>query len=422
MEVAFTCSGHPNIRATHAKTLELTRDPDVTQRGTCIVGTASTHDPADLRRLRGRVTVDLAVGDHVQRFEALLSPFFLDDDSLVFRRGPILRQRTFAGEATAAAADLDRDLVHLLGAPGAELRVTLTSDDRPGPGVLWVLATPIGNDADLSPRARSVLAAADLVLAEDTRRFRLLAATAGLPAPRVESYHLANEAAATAGHLEALLAGARLALVSDAGTPLCSDPGYLLVRAAVEAGLAVVPVPGPSAMLTALVASGLPATRVLFEGYLPRTRTQRRRHLADLAPLDATLVLLESPNRILEMLDDVALELPHRTVSVGREMTKVHEEFLTGPPTDVRDRLAAAGKVLGETTVVVGPPDGAGTAPAGAADIEALVRSLLADAVPTPAIVRAVEAATPLSRNEAYRLVLALRDGAKDEGPADDGP
>ncbi len=166
----------PRIAGTHGKTLELTRDTQVTRRATCVLGVDSDHDDAALLALRGVVEVTLACGSLTDTFTATVTPFFLGDDSLVFRRGPALRGRTFAYESSKTAAEIDRELVRALASSNAVLDVTVQELDRDAKGVLFVVAVPIGNDDDLSPRARRVLDAADVVLAEDTRRFRDLAA------------------------------------------------------------------------------------------------------------------------------------------------------------------------------------------------------------------------------------------------------
>lgn len=208
-------------------------------------------------------------------------------------------------------------------------------------GVLYVVATPIGNLADISQRALQVLDQVDWVLAEDTRHSAILLRHHGIAA-RLRSFHGHNEAELTPRVLEWLRGGATLALVSDAGTPLVSDPGYGLVRAARQAGIPVVPIPGPSALVCALSAAGLPADRVLFLGFGPRSQGARRTWLADLANEPATLVLYEASHRILGLLGDAVEVLGgERPAVIARELTKLHETFLTGTLGALRERLDA---------------------------------------------------------------------------------
>jgi 16S rRNA (cytidine1402-2'-O)-methyltransferase len=226
---------------------------------------------------------------------------------------------------------------------------------------LYLVATPIGNLEDITFRAVRTLKEASLVACEDTRHTRKLLDHYGIRTATV-SYHEHNEAARTPELLEALRGGATVALVSDAGMPLISDPGYRLVRAAIEAGIAVEAVPGPSAALAALAASGLPTDSFHFAGFLPPKAGARRNALAALAGETATLVFYEAPHRVVESLADIAEVLGPRPVVVARELTKMHEEFLRGTAGDVRAELAARPAVKGEITLVVGraeapPPD-----------------------------------------------------------------
>jgi 16S rRNA (cytidine1402-2'-O)-methyltransferase len=224
-------------------------------------------------------------------------------------------------------------------------------------GRLWVVATPLGNGADLSPRAREVLQRVDVVLAEDTRRTGLLFKRLGMRARRFVSFHDHNERTRAAGVLRLLADGAEIALVSDAGTPLLSDPGYRLVRACREQGVPVSPVPGPTAPAAALSAAGLPPLPFTFLGFLPRAASEARALLARYGGPGApptTLVFFERKDRLAATLELAHAALGPREVCVARELTKVHEEFIVG-------RLGEAGwlpgELLGELTVVVGPPE-----------------------------------------------------------------
>jgi len=409
--VSFTARGHPGIAGSHAKTLELTRDPEVTRRATCVVGVGSDHGD-DLLALRGDVEVTVACGGHSDTFTATVTPHYLGDAGLVFRRGPALRGRTFAGGATKTAAGLDRALVAALGERDAPVQVTVrelgTGDRR---GVLFVVAVPIGNDDDLSPRARRVLEVADVVLAEDTRRFRDLAARTGLRPPgRVESYHEHNEDERAGAALAHLAAGARVALVSDAGTPLCSDPGYLVVQRAVDAGYDVTPVPGPSSLLAVLSASGLPVDRFAYAGFLPRRAAARRAALGARVAAGETFVCHEAPHRVRALLADLADICGDWQVCVGREVTKVFEEFVRGPAAEVAAAFADE-EPKGEFTLVVAPPPGApAPAPGATVDVDRLARALLDEGVTPRSAARALATLPGMSHKEAYARVLAIAE------------
>lgn len=220
-------------------------------------------------------------------------------------------------------------------------------------GTLLVVATPIGNLDDLSPRAREAFERADRVACEDTRRTGWLLAKLGIDRPLV-SLHEHNERRRLPQILAALGRGETVALVSDAGTPLLSDPGYLLVREAAAAGVRIVPVPGPSAALAALVASALPPYPFTFAGFPPPRAGKRKSFYRGLAGLGHTVVLFESPHRLLASLDDALAELGDRPAAICRELTKVHEEVLRGPLAELRAELGARAALKGEFVVVVG--------------------------------------------------------------------
>jgi 16S rRNA (cytidine1402-2'-O)-methyltransferase len=227
-------------------------------------------------------------------------------------------------------------------------------DSSAGPrGSLLVVATPIGNLDDLSPRARRAFERADLVACEDTRRTGLLLAHLGIDRPLL-SLHEHNERERLPRLLAALGRGETVALASDAGTPLLSDPGYLLVREAAAAGFRIEPVPGPSAVLAALVASGLPPYPFTFAGFPPPRAGKRRAFYRALAGLGHTAVVFESPHRLLASLDDALAELGDRPAAVGRELTKLHEEVLRGPLSALRRELGGRPALKGEFVVVIG--------------------------------------------------------------------
>ena len=219
---------------------------------------------------------------------------------------------------------------------------------------LWIVATPLGNPGDLSPRAREVLASADLVLAEDTRRTARLLRECGLEVRRLLSFHDHNEAERQEGVLRLLREGQCVALVSDAGTPLLADPGYRLVRACRKEGLAVSPLPGPSAPVAALSAAGIPPLPHSFLGFLPRDASGRDALFTAFAHVPGALIFFERKDRLKESLAQAARILGPRELAVCRELTKEHEEFIVGRLED-SDQLPD--ELLGEITVVVGPPE-----------------------------------------------------------------
>ena len=227
-------------------------------------------------------------------------------------------------------------------------------------GRLWVVATPLGNPGDLSPRAREILGSVDGVLAEDTRRSGILFARCGVSAAAFTSFHEHNEEERLPQALAWLREGKELALVSDAGTPLLSDPGYRLVRACREEGIRVSPLPGPSAPVAALSASGLPPYPFIFLGFVPRKAAERENFFMPYARLCATLIFFERKDRLAETLEAAFRLLGPRQACIARELTKTHEEFISF---SLEQHGELPRHLLGELTVLVGPPfDGARTA------------------------------------------------------------
>ena len=274
-----------------------------------------------------------------------------------------------------------------------------------------MVALPIGNDGDLAPRAADVLARVDLVLAEDTRRLHALAQRTGIEVARATSYHDHNEQERVDGVLERLRSGARVALVSDAGTPLFSDPGYVVVSRAVAEGIPVCPVPGPSAALAVLAASGLPVDRYVFAGFLPRRSAARRHAVQELTAPGLAVVVHEAASRLADTLADIAAVRPEWRVCLGREVTKTFEEFRYGGAAELANELAGE-KVLGECTLVIAPPaDASAGAPGAVAtggELDELLRSLLEQGVPASTVAQALRVMPGIGRNQAYERVLAL--------------
>ena len=284
------------------------------------------------------------------------------------------------------------------------------SETRPPAPGLHIVATPIGNAADITLRALDILRNVDLIACEDTRVTRKLAQVHGFGAPQL-AYHDHNGERVRPQLLARLAEGQRVALVSDAGTPLVSDPGYKLVREAIAAGHPVHVAPGPSAPLAALVLSGLPSNRFLFAGFLPPRSTGRRRELATLASLDATLIFFESGPRLADSLADMTAELGPRPAAVAREITKMFEEVRRDDLATLAAHYAQAGPPRGEIVVVVAPPPE--PVPAGP---EALDQALLT-ALDTQSVrdaAAAVAEATGLPRREVYARALELQRAAED--------
>jgi 16S rRNA (cytidine1402-2'-O)-methyltransferase len=295
-----------------------------------------------------------------------------------------------------------------------ERRVTDKADStgrRPG-GTLSVVATPIGNLRDLSPRAAACLRDADLLLAEDTRHTRTLLEACGIPRSQgsIESMHEHNERERVAGIVARLVAGTNVALVTDAGTPLMSDPGSLLVAAAARAGIEVVAVPGPCAAIAALSIAGLPANRFAFEGFLPAKKSARREALSRLVAEPRTLVFYEAPHRLTETLADLAAAFGNsRPASVGRELTKRFERVYRGTLAELAElSVGDADMTRGEMVIVVAGADAVDQG-SEARDREATdVLVCLLDELPVSQAARLAAKITGRSRKELYERALQL--------------
>ena len=273
-------------------------------------------------------------------------------------------------------------------------------------GVLYVVATPIGNLGDISLRAKEVLASVDLVAAEDTRHSRTLLTRLGLE-KKLISFHEHNEIARTPKIIRLLAAGHCVALISDAGTPLLSDPGYRLLKAVREQGLKAVPVPGPSALTAALSIAGLPTDRFVFEGFLPAKSGARTRHLRSLLAEPRTMVFYEAPHRLKKVLDDMAQILGgDRLACLAREMTKKFETVYYGTLAELAARAQRESDMgRGELVIVISGADSA--ANAGALDVSALLNELLAELPPARAA-RVASRVSGLPRKEVYALATRL--------------
>lgn len=311
-----------------------------------------------------------------------------------------------------------RDLQASDAAPtAAQHRYTLFGADRAVPALapgLYIVATPIGHLADISLRALATLAGADLIACEDTRITRRLLSHYAIACPLL-SYHEHNAAQMRPRLLDELGSGRAIALVSDAGTPLISDPGYRLVREACAAGHRVIPIPGASAPLAALAAAGLPTDRFFFEGFLPPRQAARRARIDALAEIPATLVLFETGPRLAAALADLAGGLGPRDAAICRELTKLHEEVRRGDLVTLAQHYAQGGEIRGEFVIVVAPPldqeQAIDAAQVDDALREALATASLKDAVAT------VSAATGQPRRLIYQRALALAKERDDDRP-----
>jgi 16S rRNA (cytidine1402-2'-O)-methyltransferase len=289
----------------------------------------------------------------------------------------------------------------------------VTSPAASSGGRIVLVGTPIGNLGDLSPRAAAALAAATVIFCEDTRRARKLLSAVGIPAPRLLSMHQHNEAASAAYAVELAAGGAAVAVVTDAGMPGISDPGERVVRAAADAGIPVEVVPGPSAVLAVLVASGLPAGRFCFEGFLPRRGQLRSARLRQMASRDCVSVLYEAPHRVARTLADLAAACePERRVALGRELTKLHEELWRGTLGEAVDWVAER-EPRGEWALVVaGAAEAIPVRPTDAEVVDALLAHLDEGADRRQAVA-AVAAEFGLPKRDVYQLAVGLTAPAR---------
>ncbi len=279
-------------------------------------------------------------------------------------------------------------------------------------GRLYVVSLPIGNLGDISLRALRTLRSVDVVLAEDTRTTSRVFARYGIRTKFGQSVYQGVESERVDAAIALLQEGKKIALVSDAGTPLVSDPGFPLVRAAVEHGIPVEPVPGASAVLAALVASGAPAQRFVFDGMLPRKASARQQYFQRIAREEPrTVVVYESPHRLLDTLADLAATLPERPVVLAKELTKRHEEFLRGDPPTLLGQLQCRERIQGEWVIILEQPDldpdreACGSSGGKDADIAETIALLRESGLPTKISCRILKAAFGISRNDAYRML-----------------
>ena len=274
---------------------------------------------------------------------------------------------------------------------------------------LYIVSTPIGNLKDLSPRAQEALQSVDYILSEDTRRARKLKSRFSLKAPLI-SLHEHNEKTRIPKILAFMKNGKSFALISDAGTPLLSDPGFFLVRSMIQEGLPLTHIPGPNAVITSLVLSGLPAHPFAFYGFLPPQENRRKEILKELAKARLTMVFFESPDRILGFMREVGEEMGDRDAAVCREMTKLHEEVLRGKISSLLSMLSSR-KLQGEFTIVVGPPVESSDAVGMTEDmIQSRYRQLQNEGYTRKEALKKLTKESGRSRNDLYRFLLGDRE------------
>jgi 16S rRNA (cytidine1402-2'-O)-methyltransferase len=278
-------------------------------------------------------------------------------------------------------------------------------------GRLYIVPTPIGNLEDITLRALRILKAVDLIAAEDTRHTQHLLTHFGIDKP-LTSYHDHNEREKALALVQRIKNGASVALVSDAGTPAIADPGFRLVSAAIRAGIQIVPLPGASALATALSASGLPTDRFLFEGFLPAKKQERKSKLQELRDCTATLVFYEAPHRLNDTLGDMQQIIGERAIVIAREVSKVHEEFLRGTVSEVIHQLTGR-EIKGEITIVV--HGSTGEARVTEEQLRSDIQRLIGEGVGVKEISELFGERYGLSKREVYRLTLAIKShkGAK---------
>ncbi|MGN7613702.1 16S rRNA (cytidine(1402)-2'-O)-methyltransferase [Magnetococcales bacterium HHB-1] len=411
------CRGHAEIRATHGKTLEFSSDPEISMRGTCVVGVDALEDREALAVLRGLVSITVRVGDCEDRLNARISPYFKPGDPLIIRTHERPQSRTLAYAATKSALDLDRELVALLQTPDVEIEIIIEAceDALPALGTLYVVAMPIGCETDISSRALTTLMQVDRIFAEDTRTAKSFLRLHGIKTPLI-SCHDHNERQRAGYAARLLKEGERLALISEAGTPLCSDPGYAVVKEAVEVGALVTAVPGPSSVMSALSIAGLASDRFAFMGFVPREKSKRQQFLEDLVQFHLTTIFFETPHRLQEMLLVLASLAPERRLFIGRNLTKYHEESFRGTVISLSEQFQNIDPVRGEFVLVLEKP-ARGDMTANDQGLlegeegQVLLSRLLEEGVPIKMLAKTVSEIKKVPRREVYQALLALKRG-----------
>lgn len=398
--------GHMNISGRHTRTFEIVRDQSVSESGTCIIGVDATYDPDILLKMRGEVRISLECGSATETIRASINPFYIDIDPIIVRTHPQPQHRSFCIDANKGAAALSPKLIEQLQQPGAELEMTVVQTGPPGRGALFVVGVPIGNKLDLSPRAISTLRSVDIILAEDTRSAKQ---DLGSVRGQIISYHSHNERHRTADALEALSQGKRVALISEAGMPLISDPGYTLLREAAQAGMLITCVPGPDAVTTALSISGLPASDFRFLGFLPSKAGQLSRTLDTVSNADYTLVMFEAAHRLKKTLSAISDQFGDRQIALCRNLTRPGEEVFRGTANQVAEQIASRVAERGQFVIVIEPCEQEQQSIDLSGEMRLLAGQLLEDGVSTKTVARAVTKAVGGKRRDAFQSILALK-------------
>ena len=419
MTVQITCKGHPNIRASHAKTFEITTDPSISQTGTCIIGVESEYDEDQLLALRGRVKVTLQCDGFEDIVLARINPSFRRGDPLIFRRNDKIQPRTFCLSASKGSSQLNRDLINALQKENAELTIdieALQKDEDVDKGVVYVVGMPIGDQADISLRALDTLQSVDAILAEDTRTARTMLAEFGITGEFI-SYHDHNERDRTPKIIERLIAGQRLALVSEAGMPLISDPGFHIISEAVKHNIEVCPVPGPDAVTTALSLSGISPADFRFIGFLPRKTGARKKLFEQFMDAAHAFVFFESPHRIVESLNDLEQILgKDRFVAVCRDLTKHTQHIYRGTPCEVSNEMSQEDRPRGELTVVVKGAEQKDVSETVEMDMDGqkLIEALLKEGCPTKLLASAITQITGQKKRDVFNHIIDLKEKLQD--------
>lgn len=414
--VVITAKGHPNIRGSHSKTFELTHDTDVTQTGTCIIGVECLYNEDALLSLRGTVKIHLQCGDAEDSILARMNPMFRRDDPLIIRRNNKPQPRTLCTSASKGASALNRDLIKALQQENATLtmKIEQVAANMPDEGVLYIIGTPIGNSGDISLRAIDTLQSVDVVLAEDTRTARTLLSEYGISAECI-SYHDHNERDRIPAVLQRLKNGERLALISEAGMPLISDPGYHIVSAAVEEGIDVFPVPGPDAVTTALSLSGISPADFRFIGFPPRKTGARKKLFGQFQEAVYAFVFFESPHRIVETLRDIQEVLGNRQIAVCKDLTKHTQHIYRGVPEEIAAEISTEEKPRGELAIVVEGTEEKEEVSSENTDMqgEALIKALLKEGCPTKMLSAAIMQTTGMKKRDAFNWVVSIKESLR---------
>lgn len=410
--------GHKNVRLTHDKTIEFTTDTDLTPKGTCIAGLCAQFDVAALRRLVGEVVSYIKIDEEVFEIKGKINPDFSSGDKVIFRRSDVCDAATLLINCDKLAADMPRTMVDKL-TNGADIEVTFDMQGSQVPvqrqsapytnGGLYLVGVPIGNDKDLTPQAKELLETADVIAAEDTRRAKALFQRLGLDTMQAKliAHHEHNERASSNGIKEFLAKGQKVVLISDAGMPGISDPGYVLATEVIPEDVPVVPVSGPNAALLALVASGLPTDQFSFIGFLPRAKGAKTAKLKEIEQRQDTLIFYEAPHRILETLETIQETLGDRQACLARELTKVHEEFLRGSLSAIYQALSQRDKILGEIALVV---EGAEELNVAEEALDDEIKALLAEGKRAKEVRDLLAEKYDLPKKEIYAKVLEFKE------------